>query len=296
MESILYRNTKDRSHLQLRFGGFFSNAVQNFGRSGMKRLLSMTVAALFAVGAAGCAMEGDHDMDHDDDHGMDHAAWSYEGETGPAFWASLSDEYAACGAGTQQSPIDIDTATVLDAQIDPVVPAWNPSEYDVVNNGHTIQVDVEGENSVVVNGAVYNLAQFHFHHPSEHTIDAAAAPMEAHFVHMASDGQSAAVIGVMIEEGEENPVLAQIWGQIPAAVGEVDGAGTVDPNGLLPASLDYYNYAGSLTTPPCSEIIDWVVLQEPITASKEQIDAFAALYPMNARPVQDLNRRKILAN
>jgi len=228
-------------------------------------------------------------------HGTAH--WSYSGGGAPAKWGQLSPAFAACAKGLQQSPIDIETeGGVLPAQLKTLALDWSTLPLNALNNGHTIQVNAAAGSSAVVNDRHYQLAQFHFHHPSEHTVDGAPYPMEAHFVHMSSDGSRAAVIGVFIEEGAENAELAKIWRIMPSQSGEVVAEATIDPNKLLPADLSYFNYAGSLTTPPCSEIIDWVVLKQPITASKEQIETFSGLFPGNARPIQELNRRKILAS
>jgi len=223
-----------------------------------------------------------------------HSSWGYQGEAGPDNWGHLDPAYGACATGTQQSPIDIPSAGAIPASLAAVAPNWRATPLNVVNNGHTIQVNVETGSTVDVNGKTYNLAQFHFHHPSEHVVDGVAYPMEVHFVHMAPDGKSAAVIGVFFEEGEANPAIQAIWDAMPHHVGNATGAGSVDPNALLPADMTYYNYAGSLTTPPCSEIIDWVVMKQPITVSAEQIAAFAELFPMNARPDQEINRRKVV--
>lgn len=246
-------------------------------------LLASVAALALTVGATGAQAASGH-----------HSSWGYEGDVGPSHWGHLDEAYAACDMGTQQSPIDVSTKAAIPAELADVAPNWSPTPLDVVNNGHTIQVNAAEGSSVEVNGKTYNLAQFHFHHPSEHVVDGTPYPMEVHFVHMAPDGKSAAVIGVFFEEGAANPAIEAIWNVMPHHEGEVSNDATVDPNALLPSDLTYYNYAGSLTTPPCSEIIDWVVMKQPITVSAEQIAAFAELFPMNARPVQELNRRKVV--
>jgi carbonic anhydrase len=144
-------------------------------------------------------------------------------------------------------------------------------------------------------GVDYALVQLHFHHLSEHTLDGAHMPMEAHFVHRSASGDLL-VLGVLIQPGAANPVAGEIWPMIPEEEGETAGAGPVDLSALLPDDRHAYRYQGSLTTPPCSETVTWNVFAAPVTLSPAQIDAFAALYENNARPVQPLNRRYILSD
>ena len=223
-----------------------------------------------------------------------HGSWSYEHGHGPAAWGQLDPAYAACSAGTQQSPIDLRDAVTAD--LPPAAIAWRPIGLsEIVHNGHTIQVNTSGGGGMQLDGAGYDLLQFHFHHMSEHTMDGRQFPLEVHFVHKASDGQGLAVVGVFFEEGAANPVLAPIWAAMPMRKGEAAGSGTIDPAGLLPASRAAFRYAGSLTTPPCSEVVAWTVMKQPVTASAEQIGRFAKLFPNNFRPVQPLNRRFLLS-
>ena len=222
----------------------------------------------------------------------DEVHWSYEGHGGPAQWGSLSPVYAACSMGREQSPIDL-TKPIAAIMGDPV-PAWRPLPLKVSNNGHTIQVDCSGGGSLVLDDKSYDLLQFHFHHPSEHTMDGAAFDMEGHFVHKAADG-GLAVLGVMIAKGAANPALEAIWQIMPGKAGEAVTANDLfDPSVLLPQDAVTFRYAGSLTTPPCSEVVQWVVYRQAITASAEQLARFGALFPNNARPVVPLNRRKLL--
>jgi len=227
--------------------------------------------------------------EHAGGHGQLH--WSYEGEGAPSHWSELSPEYGACGLGKEQSPIDLRGA-IPSALPDPAT-AWKPIPLKVLNNGHTIQVDGTGGGSLVLDGQAYDLLQFHFHHPSEHVIEGRPAALEIHFVHKSEAGL--AVLGVMVVEGPANPVLEAIWDMIPAKGGEtIEGPGMLDFKSLLPLDPSTYRYAGSLTTPPCSEIVQWVVYRKPVTASDAQIKRFAALFPNNARPIQPLGRRKLL--
>ena len=218
--------------------------------------------------------------------------WEYEGQNGPAMWGALDDSFSDCADGPQQSPVDLIEAVPagsgsLDIQ-------WQPTQSGVVDNGHTIQVNVAEGSSISLEGRRFSLLQFHFHLPSEHTVDGESFPMEVHFVHQSGEGDLA-VIGVFMNGGEAHPIIDRIWDAIPAADESAADLPDLDPNALLPDERTYFRYAGSLTTPPCSEVVSWVVLNQPTTVSSAQIEAFAALYPMNARPVQALNRRFILS-
>ena len=253
----------------------------------MKRrhFLGQASAALCLCGVCGTtskALAEEHHAPH----------WSYEGEGSPEKWGELSPEYAACRLGKEQSPVDL-RDSIPAALPDPAT-AWKTIPLKVLNNGHTIQVDGSDGGSLILDGKAYDLLQFHFHHPSEHMIEGRPAAMEVHFVHKASDG-GLAVLGVMVVEGPPHPVLETIWSTMPDKAGEtVTGGGLIDFRSLLPADPITYRYAGSLTTPPCSEVVQWVVYRKPITASDSQIRRFATMFPNNARPVQPLGRRKLL--
>ncbi|MGX5806163.1 carbonic anhydrase [Bradyrhizobium sp. Arg314] len=219
--------------------------------------------------------------------------WSYEGETGPDHWGSLAAENAACSVGSQQSPIDIAGATKAD--LPPLKFAWQKRGGKMVNNGHTIQLNVPPGGKLTVGDAQYELVQFHFHAPSEHLVGGKHYPMEAHFVHQKAGGKGLGVIGVFIDEGAANHTFKAIAGAFPkAADSEADAPDDASPQNLLPRSLKYWKYAGSLTTPPCAETVDWMVCKSPITADKADIAKFTALYPMNARPAQPIDRRFVL--
>jgi carbonic anhydrase len=231
-----------------------------------------------ATGAAGAAAQPPH--------------WEYEGAAAPEKWGQLAPEYGACGAGREQSPVNLDQP--ITALLKAPAPHWQAMPLEVVNNGHTIQVSCAKGSSLELDGVTYDLIQYHFHHPSEHHIAGTAFEMEVHFVHKAENG-NLAVLGVMIAKGEANSTLETIWRNLPDKAGQTVKADLLLlPNGLLPKDNASFRYAGSLTTPPCSEIVSWVVYRTPITASEEQIGKFAKMFPNNARPVQPLNRRKLL--
>ncbi len=197
-----------------------------------------------------------------------------------------------CATGSQQSPIDLSHA--IAAGVDAPHGHWSPTHGGLVlNTGSTIEVDLEDAGGLELDGVDYTLKQFHFHHPSEHTIDGRVFPMELHLVHAAPDGRMA-VIGVLFEEGAALPALDPVWATAPGRTGKAAVAFEIDAQKLLPTSTSAYRYEGSLTTPPCSETVSWTVMAEPLTASHAQIEAVAALFPNNARPVQPINRRFLL--
>ena len=217
--------------------------------------------------------------------------WSYEGDTGSERWGGLDPSFALCDGGLQQSPVDL--AGAIPAGGGELRIQWQPSDGEVVDNGHTIQVNMKAGGAITLEDRQFSLLQFHFHLPSEHTVDGSSFPMEVHFVHQAEQGDLA-VIGVFMDAGEAHPALQAVWDAIPGDEEPPAQLAGFDPNALLPEGRGYSRYAGSLTTPPCSEEVSWVVMGEPISVSEAQVDALATLYPMNARPVQPLHRRFIL--
>lgn len=217
--------------------------------------------------------------------------WGYANHDGPEHWGELDPAYGLCRTGRQQSPVDI-TGAVHDSSIGPLGVAYKRTAVNVVNNGHTIQVDCDPSSQLVYEGRKYYLLQFHFHSPSEHLIEGRRFPMEAHFVHR-SPLDDLAVIGVMLTEGAENPVLASLWNQVPPEVGSMSGGTRINPADLLPFDIHFYAYTGSLTTPPCSEGVQWIVMKQPLEVSRSQVEQFHELIGENARPVRPLNDRLI---
>jgi carbonic anhydrase len=220
------------------------------------------------------------------------AAWSYAGDTGPANWGSLSVDYELCGVGLRQSPVDL--SLVSEEKLPKIEYEYNEVPLSIENNGHTIEVHYHAEGKIKIDESEYGLLQFHFHSPSEHTEGNTAAVMEAHFVHINSDSQLA-VVGVLIDEGAANSVFEAIISNAPTSKGIVDVEGVnVSAFDLLPPQpAKYMTYSGSLTTPPCSESVRWMVLNERIEVSRDQIDRFLNIIGENARPVQFLNDRVI---
>ncbi len=227
--------------------------------------------------------------------------WGYEGEHGPAAWGTLCPEFTTCGTGKSQSPIDISGAKAV--LLPEMKTSYTPAQLrivhhehvaDLINNGHTVQVNYPAGSTLVLGEQSFDLAQYHFHAPSEHTLEGQHFPMEMHLVHKSAQGKLA-VLGVFISEGAANAAFEPVWANLPKEKGvEVHLEHvTVDVDALLPKARAVYRYEGSLTTPPCSEGVQWLVFAEPITLSAEQIAAFRALVHDNNRPVQPLNGRKL---
>ncbi|MCO6186293.1 carbonic anhydrase [Rhizobium sp. L1K21] len=226
--------------------------------------------------------------------GSGHDDWSYKGRKGPEHWGKLSPEFSACSAGSRQSPIDI--KGTIKADVEPLNILWQRSSVKMVNNGHTIQVNVPPGNMLIRSGKFYELLQFHFHAPSEHTVDGKSYPMEVHFVHREKDSDNLAVLAVFMQAGMPNVAFGSLAAQFPMREGEEVQVGRVSPRELLPVSLEYWRYEGSLTTPPCSEIVTWLVARQPVRVDGGDIMRFVGIYNGNSRPVVGANRRFILSS
>lgn len=229
-------------------------------------------------------------------------AWSYEpAAVGPSAWGKLSGKWSACGAGRSQSPIDIEKTK--QSALPALRTTFRPAELkivhhehmaDIVNTGHTVQVNYTEGDKLKIGEEEFELLQYHFHSPSEHTVGGKRFAMEMHLVHRSADSRFA-VVGVLIEEGAENPAFEPIWANLPNSKGVENHLEhvQVDVNQLLPQMTASYRYTGSLTTPPCSESIQWILMQTPVQLSKQQIDAFRSVLSGNNRPVQPLNGRTV---
>jgi len=217
--------------------------------------------------------------------------WSYDGDGGPMRWGKIDPANAKCETGERQSPIDIREGIHVD--LDPVIFDYKPVRFNVIDNGHTIQVNVGAGNSITILGRRYDLVQLHFHKPSEERINGIGFDMVIHLVHRDIDGKLV-VLAVLIQQGKANSLIQTIWNNMPLEKNDtVQPPGTIDLNQILPAGRQYYTYMGSLTTPPCTEGVLWVVFKEPIELSQDQISIFSRMYPMNARPVQSSAGRLI---
>ena len=226
------------------------------------------------------------------EHAAGPAHWAYEGATGPEHWGELSADFKVCNLGLEQTPVDLKGA--VRAVVGRLDISFQPMKLRVVNNGHTIQVNCDAGSASEIGGTRFELVQFHFHHPSEHLLAGKAFDLECHFVHRSAAGDLA-VIGVFIRPGASNSGLEPVWAAMPREQGPERATGMVfDPSDLLPKERGYFRYAGSLTTPPCSEGITWTIFKEPVEASPEQIRQFASLFPVNARSVQSIHRRFLL--
>lgn len=223
--------------------------------------------------------------------------WGYTGHEAPQNWGTLAPEYTMCKDGKSQSPIDISKKDVIATKgLEKIKFDYKTNAKSIENNGHTIQVNFEEGSSITLDGKVFNLKQVHFHTPSENVIDSKSFPAEAHFVHASKDGELA-VVALMFEEGKENKTIAKIWSKMPHKAGEAESCGLSFAmiNATLPKDKSYYRFNGSLTTPPCSEGVRWLVLKRYATMSKEQIKEFFDLMGhANNRPVQPINARKVM--
>ena len=218
--------------------------------------------------------------------------WSYSGANAADKWGSLDNEFAACGVGQRQSPIDI--RRTVKADLPPIQFAYKPIPLSIVDNGHSIKVDTPDAGGITVDGESYELVQFHFHKPSEEKINGKAYDMVVHLVHQAKGGKLA-VIGVLMEAGKEQKLIRTLWTHLPLEQEKpvVRDDVKIDPTQLIPPKPGYYTFLGSLTTPPCSEGVLWLVMKTPIQVSKEQLASFSTVYKNNVRPIQPTNGRVI---
>lgn len=217
--------------------------------------------------------------------------WGYEGNAGPTAWGQLSHDYHACTDGSRQSPIDIDVPLVEAGTPPELAFHYQPSTVVESNNGHTLVDTVAHVDTIDFDHEAYQLEQFHFHHVSEHSINGANYPMEVHLVHKSASNKLL-VIAVFVREGAAHLGLAPLLTHLPTGDEHVNAM--LDVATLLPSQRAYVEYAGSLTTPPCTENVTWVVMTNPITASRAQIDSFAAMFPHNNRPTMPLHARHVV--
>jgi carbonic anhydrase len=217
--------------------------------------------------------------------------WNYEGELGPANWGRINVDWAKCGTGNRQSPIDLRDG--IKVNLEQITFDYHPSSFNEVNNGHTIQVTVGGGNFITVGNQTYELQQFHFHRPSEERINGKGTEMVMHLVHRSVDGR-VAIVAVLLERGAPHSLMQTIWDNLPLEKQEVVApAIVIDPKDALPDRREYFTYMGSLSEPPCTEGVLWLVFKQPRQASPAQMALFSRLYPLNARPVQSTSGRMI---
>jgi len=246
----------------------------------MKKLLLASL--IFASSTSGLA-QADSSKPH----------WGYTGHEGPEHWGELDPAYSACATGKNQSPINL--TGFIEAELPALGFDYQSQTREILNNGHTVQVNFAPGSTLMVDGRAFELKQVHFHTPSENIIDGEPCALEAHFVHADSEG-NLAVVAVMFDEGAEHAARAELWTEMPEKAGEKRPlTHNIRGEALMPASRDYYRYTGSLTTPPCTEGVVWLVLKEELTASKAQIAHFASImHHPNNRPVQPTNARVVM--
>jgi carbonic anhydrase len=220
--------------------------------------------------------------------------WGYSGHASPKDWGKLDSNFAACANGTHQSPIDVETKSLHPVDLPPLQFNYNPVPLSVIDNGHTVMVNYAPGSTLVVGDHTYTLQQFHFHHPSEDYINGKSYPLEAHLVHQDADGHLA-VVAVVFETGRSNPVIDSVWQYVPKVKEKTAEVASVSVNvkDMLSENHSYVTYAGSLTTPPCTEGVTWYLLRTPAHLSDAQLKTFAKLYPRDNRPIQPLNHRTI---
>ena len=219
--------------------------------------------------------------------------WGYSGEAGPENWSRIDPKFVMCMLGRNQSPVDL--AGFVEADLKPLKVDYKAGAAEILNNGHTVQINYTAGSSLTVNGRTFELKQFHFHAPSENKVSGRQFPLEGHLVHADKDG-NLAVVAVMFQEGAANALLTKLWERMPNKAGDKNAlpAG-LSVSQMLPADRDYFRFNGSLTTPPCSEGVWWLVIKKPANASKAQVEQFSkTLGFANNRPVQPVNARPVL--
>ena len=237
--------------------------------------------ACLVLMAAGAKLAGQEGAHH----------WSYAGETGPARWGSLSESFAPCAGGQNQSPIDLTGAVI--APLPPLKFHYQPTQLDIVDNGHTFQVDYQPGSYLSADGQDYDLLQFHFHSPSEHTVDGLPYDMVAHLMHSNASGELL-VVAILMEARQEHPLVQTIWDYLPQEGLRATPAGvTINVMDFIPPMSSYFTYIGSLTTPPCTEGVRWIVLDSAVKVSVAQVERFNSFFPRSTRPLQPLNGRVI---
>jgi carbonic anhydrase len=219
--------------------------------------------------------------------------WDYSKLHGPSHWGELEPDFAECINGRHQSPIDIRNPRKAD--LPPIQFDYKPSPLDIIDNGHTIMINAAPGSFITVGGGKYELKQFHFHRPSEEKIDGKGFEMAVHLVHADQHG-NLAVVAVLLQKGEDNPLVHEVWNDLPKEKDKEEHFNNIqiDVSRLLPSDRGYYTFDGSLTTPPCSEGVTWYVLEHPVTVTAAEIDQFSKLYRDNARPTQPLYDRVVL--
>ena len=259
---------------------------------GKKKIIALSLASIATVFlTTGCVNHTENIKNHEMSHHKAH--WGYQGNVSPSHWGNMDEKFAMCGKGTMQTPINI--IATNDKNLTPLGIDYTTSSKNVINNGHTVQVNIQSGSTLTIDGETYELKQFHFHTPSENNINGTSYPLEAHFVHATKDGKLA-VVAVMFKDGKANPILEKIWNKFPLEENKavsIDLSST-DIKSIMPSNKEYYKFMGSLTTPPCSESVKWNVYKTEMTISQEQVKEFYDVFGhTNNRPLQNTNNRTI---
>jgi carbonic anhydrase len=222
--------------------------------------------------------------------------WDYSGNRGPLVWGKLDPAYSACSKGKEQSPVDIRGAH-LNKALQPIEFHYIAGSVTIENNGHAILAIVKPGSYIIANDIRYDLLQFHFHTPSDEAVNGKLTDMDVHLVHKSADGKFAIIAVRFVQErGTYNAVMATLWPHLPKEKGTEPVTDMVNPGGFLPRDRGYWTYMGSLATPPCTEGVRWLVLENPLSMSLDQLRLFQSIFKMNSRPLQDLHGRRIEAN
>lgn len=260
-------------------------------------LIGLFLTASIVMAACVVQTEEAHPVEEspatEESHPAEAVHWTYEGGEGPEHWDEIDPAYAVCGSGKSQSPVDVNDP--VDSDLANISFHYQPSEVNILNNGHTVQVNYDSGSYIELDGARYDAAQFHYHAPSEHSVNGKLFAAELHIVHKNTDG-FLAVVGILFDEGAENVAYQPFIANLPAEQSDVHDAGvTIDAAALLPAVQTTYRYSGSLTTPPCSEGVQWLVMTTPVKLSSQQLAALKSIFEEgNNRPVQPLNNRPLV--
>lgn len=222
-----------------------------------------------------------------------HSEWSYEGESGPSHWSELDEQYERCSQGKQQSPIDIDVDHLV-SKLSHLDLYYHSFYVDLINNGHTLIEQVVEPRALVLDEVPYTLLQFHFHTPSEHHVNGKEYPMEIHFVHISKESEYAVMAIFLQESSEENQFLKHFIGHLPTHINEeIAFNDKADPIETIPVDHSFYYYEGSLTTPPCTEGVHWILMEQPVSATRDQIEAIHQIIKDDNRPIQPRRNRTI---
>ncbi|MBC7699015.1 MAG: carbonic anhydrase family protein [Massilia sp.] len=278
------RDLIDQKIAEVRAKQAAAPAVKIINKAPKPRAVEVNSQAKQAMAAHGAATVPGLPAGHD-------LHWEYTGATGPQSWGQLKPEFQACNTGKRQSPIDIREG--IKVQLEPIQFDYRPTPFRVIDNGHTVQVNLDAGNNITVSGRRYELVQFHFHRPSEERINGRQYEMVAHLVHKDAQGRLA-VVAVLLDQGKEHPMVQLVWNSLPLEKSTEQASPVMlDMNLMLPEQRQYYTYMGSLTTPPCTEGVLWMVMKQPATLSPYQASVFSRLYANNARPVQSASGRMI---